>query len=354
MVHQGMEKIVIARRGHYDRLRLQRHPVPAVAEGAVHVEVDAIGVNYADCIVRMGLYKSAREYVGWPITPGFEIAGRVARVGRGVSDLSVGQRVLAVTRFGGYASDVVVPRRQVFPCPAGWSMQEAAAFPVAHLTAFYALCELAQPPPRADLLVHSAAGGVGGVLVQLGKHLGHRVVGVVGSSHKVEVVRALGADAVIDKSQRDLWSEAQRHAPAGYAAVFDANGVETLRRSYAHVMPTGRLVVYGFGTMLPRGGKKVSWLRLLWNWLFTPRFDPLELTSSNRSVMGFNLSYLFDRVPLLHRAMEQLTVWAEQGALKPPAITAYRLSDAASAHRDLESGQTTGKLVLVPDARWPT
>lgn len=349
-----MQKIVINRRGHYDRLRLERHPAPTVAQGAVHIDVEAIGVNYADCIVRMGLYKSAREYVGWPITPGFEVAGRVARLGQGVEDLTIGQRVMAVTRFGGYASDVVVPRRQVFPCPVGWSTHESAAFPVAGLTAYYALCELAQPPPGSRLLVHSAAGGVGGVLVQLGEHLGHHVVGVVGASHKVGPVRELGATEVIDKSQRDLWSEARRHAPAGYAAVFDANGIETLRQSYRHVAPTGRLVVYGFGSMLPRGGKKVSWLRLLWNWIFTPRFDPMEMTSSNKSVMGFNLSYLFDRTELLRRSVEQLTAWAGQGALRPPKITAYRLSDVAAAHRDIESGRTTGKLVLVPDQRWET
>ena len=89
----------------------------------MHVAVRACGVNYADCVVRMGLYKSAKEYVGWPITPGFEVAGVVARVGSEVDDLRVGDEVIAVTRFGGYASDVVVPRRQVFAIPRGFTME---------------------------------------------------------------------------------------------------------------------------------------------------------------------------------------------------------------------------------------
>lgn len=347
-----MRKIVIRKPGHYDRLRLEHATLPPLGPGMVHVTVDAAGVNYADCVVRMGLYKSARDYVGWPITPGFEVAGRVARVGEGVEDLSPGDAVIAVTRFGGYATDVVVPRRQVFAVPPGWSMLQAAAFPAVHLTAYYALVELAAPRKGANVLVHSAAGGVGSVLVQLARHRGCQVVGVVGSAHKVDAVRSLGAHAVIDKSSEPLWDRAELHSPGGYQAIFDANGVATLRQSYRHLAATGRLVVYGFHTMLPRGGDRVRWLRLAWNWLRTPRFDPLDLTNRNRSVMGFNLSYLFDHASLLRESMERLGAWVDEKVLQAPQVRPYPLSRVSEAHRDLESGQTVGKLVLVPDARW--
>src|SRR5690606_30795686 len=122
--------------------------------------VQAAGVNYADCVVRMGLYESAKKYVGWPITPGFEFAGRVDALGEGTPGLAPGDEVFGVTRFGGYASSVVVPRHQVFRRPAVCSPDEAAAFPSVHLTAWYALFELAHPRPGSTLLVHSAAGGV--------------------------------------------------------------------------------------------------------------------------------------------------------------------------------------------------
>jgi NADPH:quinone reductase-like Zn-dependent oxidoreductase len=342
-----MEKIVIHRPGHYDRLTIERHATPPVGPNRVHIAVEAAGVNYADCVVRMGLYSSAKRYVGWPITPGFEVAGRVERIGPGVEDLTVGDPVMAVTRFGGYATDVVVPRRFVFDRPPGWSAVQAAAFPAAHLTAYYALCELARLQPGAHVLVHSAAGGVGGVLCRLARRLDLQVVGVVGSAHKVAEAERQGAHVVIDKSNEDLWARAELHAPAGYDAIFDANGLETLRHSYRHLRPTGRLVIYGFATMLPRGGRKVRWWRLAWNWLCTPRFDPIDLTDKNRSVMGFNLSYLFDHTPLLHQAMAQLQEWTRDGTLVPSPITTYPLADAAAAHRDLESGATVGKLVLV-------
>jgi NADPH:quinone reductase-like Zn-dependent oxidoreductase len=255
-----------------------------------------------------------------------------------------------VTRFGGYATDVVVPRRQVFAIPRGLSFEQAAAFPSVHLTAYHAIVELVRPRVGDHVLVHSAAGGVGSALVQIARLLGCHVVAVVGASHKVELAQALGAHAVIDASRDRLWPTAELHAPAGYAAIFDANGVKTLRQSYRHLAQTGRLVVYGFHSMLPRGTGRLRWWRLVWDWLRTPRFSPFDLTNKNRSVMGFNLSYLFDHTRRLTDAMDQLVRWVEDGRLRPPPIRSFPLAEAAAAQQLLESGSTVGKLVLVPPA----
>jgi NADPH:quinone reductase-like Zn-dependent oxidoreductase len=331
-----MRRVVVRSAGGYERLVLEEAPEPVAGAGEELVRVEAIGVNYADCIVRMGLYASAKEYVGWPITPGFEVAGTTPD----------GRRVLALTRFGGYASHVVVPKNQVFALPRGFSMPEAAAFPTVNLTAYYALFELCRLREGMSLLVHSAAGGVGSALVALGKIAGCRVVGVVGRANKVEHVRALGADEVIDKSSEDLWRAAERHAPRGYDVVLDANGVETLGASFRHLAATGRLVVYGFATMLPRAKGRPSWPKLALDWLRTPRFDPLTMTNENKSVMAFNLSYLFDRPDLLSESMTVLTSWVEQGKLRAPRVQRFALDRVREAHRALESGETMGKLVL--------
>ncbi|MFO0630252.1 MAG: zinc-binding dehydrogenase [Polyangiales bacterium] len=269
-----MRAVVIAGPGGYDRLQITSRPSPTPRPGEVRVRAEAIGVNYADCIVRMGLYASAKKYVGWPITPGFELAGVVDALGEGVTDLAVGAPVMAVTRFGGYATEVVVPRGQVFARPAGFGAAEAAAFPSVSLTAWFALFALAHPRPGDRVLVHSAAGGVGSALVQLARVAGAEVIGVVGASHKVEAVRALGADHVIDRSREDLWRRVEAIAPQGVEVILDANGADSLRASWAHLGAPGKLVVYGFHTMLPRGGGRPSWPRLLWTWLRTPRFDP--------------------------------------------------------------------------------
>ena len=343
-----MQKVVIHHPGGHNRLRIEQHPDLSPGPGEVLVAVEAIGVNYADCVTRMGLYASAKHYVGFPITPGFEVAGRVAAVGPGVTDLQAGTEVMAVTRFNGYATQVVVKRDQVFPRPAKLSVQQAAGFAAVFLTAWFALLELAHPRAGDRLLVHSAAGGVGGALVQLGRIAGCKVVGVVGASHKVDPVRLLGADEVIDKSREDLWQAAERISPEGYNVILDANGVSTLQQSYRHLAPVGKLVVYGFHSMLPRKGGRPNRLHLLWDYYRTPRFNPFSLTTRNRSVLGFNLSFLFDRSALLHEAMDQLLGWVEDDKLQPLAVHTYPFEQVAQAHRDLESGQTVGKLVLIP------
>jgi NADPH:quinone reductase-like Zn-dependent oxidoreductase len=339
---------VVHRPGGHRRLRIEEHPSPTVRADDVLIRVAAAGVNYADCMVRMGLYRSARETVGWPITPGFEVAGTIAAVGSRVEDVRIGDEVLAVVRFGGYAEEVTAPRRQVFRVPRGIPSIEAAGLPTVFLTAYYALCELAHPRPGQTLLVHSGAGGVGGALVQLGKLLGCEVVAAVGSAHKVAAVRNLGADHVVDGASEGLWKTAEAVAPEGFDVILDANGGASLRRSYRHLREPGKLVTYGFHTMLRRGRQRPDWLHLLMSWLRTPRFNPLEMTARNRSVLAFNLSTLFAEVELLGDAMERLLGWLEAGRLRPLPTTPCRFEDVAEAHRALESGRTVGKLVLIP------
>ncbi len=333
-----MKKIVIPRAGGYERLEIQEHPDPVARAGEVRVTTEAIGINYADCIVRMGLYASAKKYVGWPITPGFEFAGTT----------DAGARVFGVTRFGAYATHVVVPEHQVFPIPPAFSMTEAAAFPSVFLTAYFALFELCRLRPSMRVLVHSAAGGVGSALVQLAKNEGCTVVGVVGAPHKVDEVRRLGANEVIDKSTTDLWPAAERLAKEGYHVILDANGVSTLRESYRHLASPGRLVIYGFHSMMSKTRGRPNYAKLAVDWARTPRFDPLTLTNDNKSVMAFNLSYLFDERSVLEEGMSRLLELVARGEILPPRVTVFPFDRVADAHRAIESGKTMGKLVLVP------
>ncbi|MBT8117455.1 MAG: zinc-binding dehydrogenase, partial [Gammaproteobacteria bacterium] len=281
-----MKKVVIHKPGGYRRLSIEQHPDLRPGSGEVLIDVQAAGVNFADCVTRMGLYASARHYVGYPITPGFEVAGVVKATGSDIDDLAPGTDVIGVSRFNAYASQLVVPRHQVCTRPAMLTTEQAAGLPTAALTAWFALFELGNVRAGSTLLVHSAAGGVGSMLVQMGKLAGCRVIGVVGSSHKTGAVVALGADAVIDKSALDLWHEAERLAPGGYDVILDANGVTTLRDSYAHLAPVGKLVVYGFHSMLATRNGVPKRFRLLLDYLRTPRFSPFDLTTRHRSILG--------------------------------------------------------------------
>ncbi len=342
-----MRAVRISRPGGYERLEIVELDDPPCEAGEVAIDVRAAGVNYADSVIRMGLYKSAKQYVGWPITPGFEVAGVVSEVGAGVSGLEIGQRVFGVTRFGGYASRVVVPRDQIVATPESLTDIQAATFPTVHLTAWYALRELGNLRAGKRVLVHSAAGGVGGAALQIVRACGGTSVGVVSGAHKVGPARDLGATHVVDKGATDLWSVVDTAAPDGFDIALDPNGVETLMQSYRHLRPAGRLVIYGFATMFQRGRARPNWLKLIIGYYRTPRFNPLRMTNSNKSVMAFNLSYLFDRKDVLSEGLAELLRWLEAGQLVPPPVAEYALDDVASAQRNMESGTTVGKLALV-------
>jgi NADPH:quinone reductase-like Zn-dependent oxidoreductase len=343
-----MKKIVIERPGGYHRLKVKEFPTPTPQKNEVLIEVSAAGVNFADVFVRLGLYKSGKEHVGWPITPGFEFSGKVVQCGPEVSHLAEGTSVFGITRFGAYASHLCVPAHQVFALPqdSKFSSDDWAAFPAVFLTAYHGLFHNFVLRPEMTMLVHSAAGGVGGALLQLGKIAGCRMIGVVGAGHKAATALESGADVVIDKSRDDLWTRAGDICPDGFDVVFDANGPATLKQSYRHLAPSGKLVSYGFHSLLSTRKGVPNYFKLIYEYLRVPRFSPLNMTRDNKSLIAFNLSYLFHRVDLMKESMRDLMKWVADGKIKAPVLCSYPFDSVADAHRALESGQTVGKLIL--------
>ncbi|MFL5785533.1 MAG: medium chain dehydrogenase/reductase family protein [Bacteriovoracaceae bacterium] len=332
-----MKKIVIHSPGDYRVLKLEDHPDLIPVGDEVLVDVKAAGVNYADIIIRWGLYESAKRFVGWPITPGFEFAG---------TRRDTGERVFGVKLFNSYATQVLVHPDFLFKIPENMSFEQAAGFPAVILTAYHALFQNVVVRPGMTALIHSAAGGVGSSLVQLCRIKGIKTIGVIGSPHKRKLLEELGCDFIIDKSSEDLWKKVEEYALTGVDLVFDANGVETMKESYNHLAPCGKLLVYGAHSMFPKTGGKVNWPKLVKDFLRTPRFNPLDMTSENKSLITFNLSFLFGRKDLFQEAMTDLLRWHQEGKLIAPPVKAFPLENVAEAHKELESGKTIGKLVL--------
>lgn len=341
-----MKKVVIPKPGGHNRLVLVNAEIPKPKKNEVLIKVHYAGINFADNAVRMGLYAAVKEHGGFPITPGFEYSGEVAALGEDVREWKVGQHVFGVTLFGGYAEYLCVDANYLFSIPEGLPLPEAAGFPAVYITAYYALHYLVRLRSEMKLLIHSAAGGVGSALIQIAKEAGCHATGVVGHSDKVARAKALGADEVIDKSKKDLWLEAERISPEGFDVVLDANGPSTLKQSYRHVRPSGVLISYGFHSLFPKKGGKPNWLRIAWDYLRTPRFHPVDMHHDNRSIMTFNLSFLFSRKDLLKEGMNFLIECFRLKKIAPVPVTIYPVEDVRKAHADLESGRTVGKLVL--------
>jgi NADPH:quinone reductase-like Zn-dependent oxidoreductase len=343
-----MKKIVIHRPGGFNQLKIESFPDPSPKDDQVVVETKAIGVNYADCVVRMGFYASQKKLIGWPVTPGFDFSGIVVKKGKAVSKVKEGDKVFGVIFFNAYATQVVVPQDWIFTMPQDISFKEAGGFMTNFITAYYALHLSVKIFPGSTILVHSAAGGVGSALLQLCRQAGWRTIGVVGSSQKVDAAKNMGADVVIDKSQEHLWKAVRTHAPKGCDVVLDGNGISTLRGSYSALKPTGKLISYGYTSMFPKQKGIPNYYKLMMDYFRTPKFNPVDMHKRNKSLITFNLSFLFGRKDLFDIGMDDLYPWFKEGEIRMPKITSYPFEEVAQAHRDIQSGQTVGKLVLVP------
>jgi NADPH:quinone reductase-like Zn-dependent oxidoreductase len=294
--------------------------------------------------------------------PGLEFAGVVQAVGPslsadpGVPGIRPGDRVVGLTRFGGYATALNAAVRDLRPLSAGWTFAEGAAFPAQALTAWYGLVRLGAIARGHTVLVQSAAGGVGLNALSMMAAIGARPVAVVGGDNKRRWLiehRGLQPEAVIVRHCRTFGADLDRALRAagvdGFDLVFDAVGGPFLRPAYERLRPEGRLVVYGAADfMFP--GARVNYLRLAWRYLRRPRLDPLRMIERNRSVMGFNLIWLWDRSEQLLEAWDAI-----EALIGAPPIVGHRFAftDAPAALRRLQSGDTIGKVVLEvrPDAQ---
>lgn len=343
-----MRKLSIPSAGGYEKLTIIDAQDPTPKQDEVLIDVKGIGVNYADILVRLGVYSSAKTYVGWPITPGFEVSGIIRAVGSQVKNHKVGDEVVAFTRFNGYSTALCVHERYAMKLPRGFNLMQAAGFPAVFMTAFYALKQIFILRPQSKILIHSAAGGVGSALIQIAKAEGHFVVGVVGSSHKVEYVKSLGADIVIDKSTDiNFWQTLNTRGLKGQLdVVYDANGYTTISQGYEFLKPTGKLVVYGSHSLLPKVGGRINWFQLVSGYLKTKRFNPLDLVTDNKGLIGFNVSYLFEQEEMVKENMAGLAGLADSGKIYPFETTFIPFEKLEDAHRLIESGTSRGKIVL--------
>lgn len=338
------KRIIVKKPGGYRAFQFDDTPIEDPQPGQIQVDVKACGINFADVSVRLGLYAAAKG--AYPLCPGLEFAGVVRRVGSNAGIFKPGDRVFGVSHFGGYTTVINSPPELIWPLPPTWNFTRGASFPVAYLTAYYALYHVGRIKKSDRVLIHSAAGGVGTAILHLLKINGNMSVGVVGRSEKVAAAKEAGARFVIDKGTEDLWRRAIELSPEGYDMILDANGASTLRDSYNHLRPTGRLLVYGFASMFSHSGRK-NYLRLIWYYLRTPRFNPFDLTGNNKTVSGFNLIYLFNRVNLFRDIMNTLLEWNSKGNILAMPTTKFSFENVAKAHQAIESGDSVGKLVLV-------
>ncbi len=340
-----MRQVVITKAGSPDVLRVVDVPLPEPDPGSVRIRSEAIGVNFADLVGRLGLYPDSPKI---PYVPGYEVAGTIDAVGSGVDAARVGEPVITLTRFNGYSEALCVPEAQAIPRPAKMPVEQAGGFLVSYLTAYASLVVMAGIKPHDHVLIHAAAGGVGLAAIDLCKVYGATIYGTA-SPAKHDFLRERGVHFPIDYRHQDFEKEVKRLTNGrGVQIALDAIGGKSWTKSYRALSPTGRLVVNGVTSMTPRARRSIwALLRMA---LTTPwlRFNPVALANDNKGVAGVNLGHLWDDTALLREWVTQLLAWYDTGRIDIHIDRTFPLSDAASAHRYLHERRNTGKVVLVP------
>jgi NADPH:quinone reductase-like Zn-dependent oxidoreductase len=332
-----MRAVVITKHGGPEVLQVQERPDPPLGPGQVRIGVAAAGINFADVMARLGLYQDAPKT---PCVVGYEVAGTVLELGEGVEGLEHGQRVLAGTQFGGYASQVVVPVADVVPLPEALTFEQGAAIPVNYGTAWAALLGYGSLQPGERVLVHSAGGGVGIAATQIAKRTGAEVFGTA-SPGKHERILELGVDRALDYT-RPGWER----GIGQFDVILDAVGGKSFRTSYSLLRPGGRLVAFGASSVV--SGERKSIPTALKAVVRMPRFNLIKQMSESKAVIGLNMLTLWKDRGSLAPWIEPLSEMLEDGTVEPVVGGEFSFEEAGAAQTMIVERRNLGKVVLKP------
>jgi NADPH:quinone reductase-like Zn-dependent oxidoreductase len=334
------ERIIIMRYGPSSALGVVREPVPVPKRGEVRIRVEAAGVAFGDVAQRSGAYFAGTPTM--PYTPGYDVVGKVEAIGDGVSDTAIGDRVAALTLFGGYARYVCVPAEWVVKLPMQVDAAQAVALVLNYTTAWQMLRRVALVRGGESILVYGGSGGVGTALLDLAKHL--RLVAAAAVSKRWQDVLGDRAALLFDDHEPTAAKMLRRFRPFGFDAAFDPIGGSHAWKARSFVARDGKLVAFGVASAVKPGGKRnlaaVALLGLLLGvaklWP-RPRVETYSMEQRLKSLRHEINEDLIDLIELLRL-----------GTIAPRIGATFALHDARRAHELLESRNNVGKIVLVP------
>mgnify|MGYP000001666644 FL=1 len=335
-----MRKIVYPRAGGVETIQIVEGSDPVPRSDQVCVRIHRAGINFAELMMRQGLYGSSPDF---PFTPGYEASGVVISVGDQVENLKEGDRVLAMTGFGGYSEKVCLDSRRVIPIPDSVSFDQAAAIPVTYGTAFHMLVHLGRISKGDSVLIHHAAGGVGTAVAQICQSFGTSLVVGTASAPKEDFVESMGM-RFVDREKEDFEEVCKDLTDGkGVHHAIDPVGGSHLLRSYKSLRKGGKL--YYFGASAAVKGERRSRLSELRMWWGMPRFDPLKLMTSNKAVFGVHMGLLEDET-VFRGHLTSLSKMLEKGDIDPVIDSVWRFEDVADAQMHIHNRKNRGKVLL--------
>lgn len=335
-----MKKIIYPKIGGVDSIEIIEAEEPLATKGEVVVRIHRAGINFADLMMRQGLYGTNPDF---PFTPGYEASGVITSIGEGVDEFVVGERVLAMTGFGGYSEKVSISSTRVFKLPDSVTFDQAAAIPVTYGTAYHMLFHLGRISPGDSVLIHHAAGGVGTAVAQLCKVAGASIVIGTASKSKKEFVEAIGVKFV-DRESEDFVKICKEMTDGkGVHHAIDPVGGSNLMRSYKATRRGGK--VYFFGASSAVKGDRRSLIAAVRMWFNTPKLDPIKMMSSNKAVFGVHMG-LLDDDKIFAGHLNALSKMLENNEINPVIDSIWRFENVAKAQMHMHDRKNRGKILL--------
>lgn len=321
---------------------LRETAVPKPAAGQVLVKVEAFGLNFADVMARQGLYRDAPPL---PCVLGYEVVGRIEELGPDVKHLKVGQRVVALTRFGAYAEYAVTDAKAAVGISDDMDSAVAAAIATQYGTAYYCAYEMAPLFPGNHVLIQAAAGGVGTALVQMAKNRGCVVYGTAGSDAKLDYLRELGVDHPINYNKTDFFEYVKKQrGAAGLDVIFDSLGGTAVKKGLKLLGAGGRIVCYGAASRSGKAKGFFSDIQLAWGFGI---YSPIPFLMKSQGIIGVNMLRLADNRPdTLQRCLENVAAMIVKAELNPHVGGKFNYTELAKAHEFLGGRGSIGKLII--------
>lgn len=314
--------------------------------GELLIEVQFIGLNYADILARRGWYTWAGKP---PICPGFEFSGKIIQAGPDTS-MKAGDQVFGVVKFGAYSTHLIAEEKRVFKLPPKMSLEQAAAIPAVYLTAWHSISEIMRARKGEDILIQAAAGGVGTAATQLAKNLGLTIYGTASSDEKLEFARKNGVDYTINYKEKDFAEEILKITGGkGIKYVLDSLGGVPLRRGYELLSETGHLVTIGGADIVPSGKGPfgiLGYIDTLVSLFKEGWFHPHSMIADNKSLSGVQILLLWDHLEYLRKKMNEITDLFNRGVVAPYIDKIFTFDEAGQAQQYIESRKSRGKVLL--------
>jgi alcohol dehydrogenase len=331
--------MISPRAGNMGNLKLIEEILPLPGKEEVCIKVKAIGLNFADIFAIFGLYSATPK---GPFIPGLEYSGEVISVGEQVKNFKEGDKIMGVTRFGGYSDHLLIDQNYITTLPSDWTFDDGAAFIIQAFTAYYALVVLGNIKKGQTVLIHSAAGGVGILANRIAKQYDAYTIGSIGSDRKVDLLKKEGYDDYIIRSGNFREELRNKLGDRELNIVLECIGGQIFKDGFRLLAPEGRMIVYGSASYASPG-KRPNYLKVIRQYWKRPMLDPTRMIEWNKSVMAFNLIHLYEKKQYFGQFLSELS---KINIGKPHIGETYAFSELIKAVRRFQTGKTVGKVVI--------